>query len=205
MTLKNSVSKKKIAILGAGGHGKVVGDIAFLNGFSEIEFFDDNHLDIKNYPFKIIGELDQFQKLYNKYSFWFISIGDNLIRKKIFLKFSKLKKNLTNLIHPSSIVSQLSKIDKGICIMANVVINAGSKIKKGAIINSSASIDHDCSIGEFAHIAPNVTLCGNVFIGNDTLVGAGATVHPGIKVGKNVKVGIGSKIFRNVKKNTVYK
>jgi sugar O-acyltransferase (sialic acid O-acetyltransferase NeuD family) len=205
MTLKNLIIKKKIAILGAGGHGKVVGDIAFLNGFSEIEFFDDNHLDIKNYPFKIIGELDQFQKLYNKYSFWFISIGDNLIRKKIFLKFSKLKKNLTNLIHPSSIVSQFSKIDKGICIMANVVINAGSKIKKGAIINSSASIDHDCSIGEFAHIAPNVTLCGDVLIENESLVGAGSTVHPGIKVGKNVKIAIGSKVFKDIKNNIIFK
>ena len=205
MTLKNLVIKKKIAILGAGGHGKVVGDIAFLNGFSHIDFFDDNYLDIKNYPFKVIGELDQFKKIYNKYSFWFISIGDNSIRKKIFLRFHKLKKNLTNLIHPGSIISQFSKIDKGVCIMANVVINAGTKIKTGAIINSSASIDHDCSIGEFAHIAPNVTLCGDVFIGNHTLVGAGSTVHPGIKLGKNVKVGIASKIFRNVKNNTVYK
>jgi sugar O-acyltransferase (sialic acid O-acetyltransferase NeuD family) len=206
MILKNSVIKKKnIAILGAGGHGKVIGDIAFLNGFSKIDFFDDNYLDVKNFPFKVIGKLDEFEKLHHKYSFWFISIGDNSVRKKIFLRFRKLKKNLINLIHPSSIISQFSKIDRGVSIMANVVINAGSKIKTGAIINSSASIDHDCNIGEFAHIAPNVTLCGDVLIGNDTLVGAGSTVHPGIKVGKNVKVGIGSKIFRNVKNKSIHK
>ena len=32
---------KKIAIIGAGGHGKVVGEIALLNQFETIDFFDD--------------------------------------------------------------------------------------------------------------------------------------------------------------------
>ena len=204
MTLKNLVIEKKIAILGAGGHGKVAGDIAFLNGFRNIDFFDDNFLDIKNYPFKIIGNLSQFEKVSNQYSFWFVAIGDNSMRKKIVLRFNKFKKNLANLIHPSSVISHFSKIDKGICIMANVVINSGSKVKKGAIINSSASIDHDCTISEFVHIAPNVTLCGNVFIEHGSLIGAGSTMHPGIKVGKNVKIGIGSKVFKDIKNDTIY-
>ena len=32
--------KNKIAILGAGGHGKVVGEIAYLNQYETINFFD---------------------------------------------------------------------------------------------------------------------------------------------------------------------
>ena len=32
---------KKIAIIGAGGHGKVVGEIALLNQYETIDFFDD--------------------------------------------------------------------------------------------------------------------------------------------------------------------
>ena len=32
---------KKIAILGAGGHGKVVGEIALMNKYKVINFFDD--------------------------------------------------------------------------------------------------------------------------------------------------------------------
>lgn len=34
--------KNKLAIIGAGGHGRVVADIAKLNGYEEIVFFDDN-------------------------------------------------------------------------------------------------------------------------------------------------------------------
>ena len=33
---------KKIVIIGASGHGKVVADIATLNGYDEIFFLDDN-------------------------------------------------------------------------------------------------------------------------------------------------------------------
>ena len=32
---------KKIAIIGAGGHGKVVGEIALLNKYNPVHFFDD--------------------------------------------------------------------------------------------------------------------------------------------------------------------
>ena len=33
---------KKLAIIGASGHGKVVADIALKNGYTEIVFLDDN-------------------------------------------------------------------------------------------------------------------------------------------------------------------
>ena len=43
--------KKKIAILGAGGHGKVVGEITLINNYDEINFFDDNKNKILNFSF----------------------------------------------------------------------------------------------------------------------------------------------------------
>ena len=33
---------KKLAIIGASGHGKVIADIAVKNGYEEIVFLDDN-------------------------------------------------------------------------------------------------------------------------------------------------------------------
>ena len=54
---------KKIAIIGAGGHGKVVGEIALLNKFNVIEFFDDKapNSDI-SFPFPIVGNCNDLKK-----------------------------------------------------------------------------------------------------------------------------------------------
>lgn len=196
---------KRIFILGAGGHGKVVGEIAFLNGFTDIIFLDDNYANINNYPFLIKGNIKDFNNIYNQKDAWFVGIGDNYIRKKFIEKFDHFSKNLINLIHPSAVKSNLSNYENGICIMANSVINPDCKIKRGSIINTSASIDHDCVIGLFAHIAPNATLSGNVTVGELSLVGTGSSVHHGINIGNNVKIGVGSKVFKNISDNTIFK
>ena len=42
---------KKLAIIGAGGHGKVVGEIALLNKYKTIDFFDDKLTQSKKFSF----------------------------------------------------------------------------------------------------------------------------------------------------------
>ena len=46
---------KKIVLIGAGGHGLVLADIAKLNGYDEIVFLDD--AENKKYPYRIIGSI----------------------------------------------------------------------------------------------------------------------------------------------------
>ena len=46
---------KKIVLIGAGGHGLVLADIAKLNGYDEIVFLDD--AENKKYPYRIIGKI----------------------------------------------------------------------------------------------------------------------------------------------------
>ena len=196
---------KKIAIIGAGGHGKVVGEIALLNQYNTIDFFDDQINQIKNFPFKIIGNLELLKKNIKNYDNFFVAIGNNKIRYAKISWLKNEKKNIVNLIHPKSTISQFSSIEPGSCVMANAVINAGTFIKEGVIINTSSSIDHDCLIEDYAHISPNCSLSGNVSVGKFSHLGAGTSVHPGINVGQNVKTGVGSKIFKNILENKIFK
>ena len=53
---------KKIAIVGAGGHGKVVGEIALLNQYKIVNFFDDKENEIKEFPFIISGTLNYLKQ-----------------------------------------------------------------------------------------------------------------------------------------------
>ena len=195
---------KKLAIIGAGGHGKVVGEIALLNKYNTINFFDERINEIKKYPFKIIGNLDQLKNELMNYDDFFVAIGDNKKRQNQIAWLKKEKKNIISLIHPKSTVSQFSSIDAGTCVMANVAINPGTIIKEGVIINTSCSIDHDCLIDDFAHISPNSSLSGNVSIGKFAHLGTGSSVHPGVYIGENVKIGVGSKIYKDIADNITF-
>ena len=196
---------KKLAIIGAGGHGKVVGEIALLNQYDTIDFFDDRINEIKNFPFNIIGNLEFLKKSLKNYDNFFVAIGDNVVRCDKISWLKNEKKNIVSLIHPKSTVSQFSSIEAGSCVMANAAINAGTLIKEGVIINTSASIDHDCQIEGYAHISPNCSLSGNVKVGKFTHLGTGTSVHPGINIGQNVKTGIGSKIYKDILNNKIFK
>ena len=71
---------KKLIIIGASGHGKVIADIAVKNGYEDIVFLDDNE-DIKECAgFPVIGKTyEAVQMDCDKV----VSIGDVKIREKI--------------------------------------------------------------------------------------------------------------------------
>jgi len=195
---------KKLAIIGAGGHGKVIGEIALLNQYEEIYFFDNKADEIKEYPFSIAGNLNHLEKNINNFDYFFVAVGDNQKRYDNFQWLKKYKVKIINLIHPKSTISKFSFLGSGICVMANAVVNPGTTLNEGVIINSSASIDHDCVIEDFSHISPNCSLSGNIRIGKFTHVGTGTSIHPGIHIGNNVRISIGSKIFQNILDDTIY-
>ena len=196
---------KKLAIIGAGGHGKVVGEIALLNHYEVIAFFDDKKSEIKEFPFTISGSLDYLKAHLEDYNAFFVAIGENKIRFNIIEWLKKNKMNIVSLVHPRSTISKFSSLGIGTCVMANAVINPGTLIKDGVIINTSASIDHDCVIEDFAHISPNCSLSGSVRIGKFSHLGTGTSIHPGVNIGNNVKTAVGSKVFKNILDDTVHK
>ena len=196
---------KKLAIIGAGGHGKVVGEIALLNHYEVIAFFDDKKSEIKEFPFTISGSLDYLKAHLEDYNAFFVAIGENKIRFNTIEWLKKNKMNIVSLAHPRSTISKFSSLGIGTCVMANAVINPGTLIKDGVIINTSASIDHDCVIEDFAHISPNCSLSGSVRIGKFSHLGTGTSIHPGINIGNNVKTAVGSKVFKDILDDTVYK
>ena len=142
---------KKIVLIGAGGHGLVLADIAKLNGYDEIVFLDD--AENKKYPYRIIGSISTIEKYIGGYDF-FISLGNNEIRAKLFDQIVRVNGKLVNLIHPSSVIAADVLLGKGVAIMANVVINSKTEINDGCIINTLSSVDHENKIGKFVHSSP---------------------------------------------------
>ena len=183
----------KIFIYGANGHGLVVADIAFRNGYSDIIFVDDGD-----------NEFPTFDDIKNKKHIPIaFGIGDNLTRAKLFDKVLSEGFMVKSLVHPTAVVSQTAKIEMGTVVMPNVVINAKAKIGKGAILNTGCIVEHECQIGDFVHISPNVSLAGNVKIGSFTHIGIGSSIIQSISIGSNCIVGAGSVVVSSI--NNFYK
>jgi len=196
---------KKIAIIGAGGHGKVVGEIALLNGYKTIHFFDERYNEINKFPFQICGKIDYLKNNLKYYDTFFVSIGNSIVRSEKTEWLKKHNVKIVNLIHPKSIISKFSNLGTGNCIMANAIVNPGTSIDEGVILNTACSIDHDCVIEKFVNISPNCALSGNVRIGKFSQLGTGTSVHPGIHIGENVKTAVGSSVYKNILDNSIFR
>lgn len=188
---------KKIIIIGAGGHGRVVSETAKLNGYEVIGFLDDADNQTT------VGKVADFIKYICDFDF-IVAIGNNKVRMRIQSELIKRGANVVSLIHPNTTVSESASIGKGTVVMAGAVINAGAVIGNGAIINTCASVDHDCRIGNFSHISVGARICGTVGIGDCTWIGAGATVINNIRICDECLIGAGAVVIKNIDKNGTY-
>ncbi|RTY92324.1 acetyltransferase [Flavobacterium sp. GT3R68] len=179
-------------LYGASGHCKVIIDILQSNNQQIEAILDDNPRENSIFNIPIVHTMDCKDFLDKS---MIISIGDNLIRKKI---VKKVNTTFLSAIHPSAIVSPYSEIGEGTVVMAGVIINAATTIGAHCIINSGAVIEHDCEIHDFVHISPNVAMAGDIIVEKGTHIGIGASVIQGIKIGKWAVIGAGTVVIEDV-------
>lgn len=198
--------KKQIAIIGAGGHGKVVGDIILKQGGFELLGFIDT-MKPEGTPVlnsRVIGNEEVILKLPPNTEY-VVAIGDNWIRSQVVdrlrIKFPNI--SFTTLVHPSATVGSGVKIGQGTVIMAGAIINPATNIGEHVIVNTGAIVEHDNSIGDYSSIMPGVTLGGEVTLDNFVTVAIGATVKHGVKIGSNTVVGAGATVLNNLPENIV--
>lgn len=133
---------------------------------------------------------------------YFIAVGDNKLRRKIYEGLQKNNLPSANVIHPSAVIDASATITaEGVMIAANATINPLASIGTGAICNTGCIIEHECVVGEFSHIGPGAVLCGNVKIGAGSFVGANAVIRQGITIGSNTMIGAGAVVVKDVPDN----
>lgn len=188
---------KKLVIIGASGHGKVIADIAAKNGYQEIVFLDDNEDLIECAGFPVVGKTSKALSMDGDK---IIAIGNAKIRERI----QKENENIVTLIHPDAVISRRVRIGKGTVVMAGVVINSDAVIGEGCIINTCSSVDHDCKIGDFSHVSVGAHVAGTVVVGERTWIGAGATVSNNVIIGSDCMIGAGAVVVKDIEKAGTY-
>lgn len=194
--------KKKVIIIGASGHGKVVADAVNLSGDSVAGFLDDNpNLGGSFMGFSVFGGVDCFKDYKDHY--FVIAIGNARIREKIANKIDGVK--WYTAIHPSAVISKLGVvIGEGTVVMANAVVNAGAFIGKHCIINSGAIVEHDNRLENFVHVSVGAKLAGTVHIGKRTWVGIGASVSNNLSICEDCMIGAGAVVVKKISEPGTY-
>lgn len=190
----------RLVIIGAGGHGKVIADIALKNGYTKICFVDDNVIgDVIGLP--VIGKISDVESLNDGKTDFVIGIGNNAVRKTIAEMYNV---NWVSIVHPSAQIAWNTEIGKGTVVMANAVVNVCATIGKHCIVNSGAVVEHDNVIEDYVHISPNAALGGTVCVGSLTHVGIGATIKNNTGVCSDCTIGAGAVVVKNIKEPGIY-
>ena len=118
---------RKLAIIGASGHGKVVADIARKNGYEEIVVLDDDERIHECGGYPVIGKSSEVGTIDADV---IIGIGNAGVRERI--QESIPNEKIATLIHPNAVIAEDVVIGAGTVIMAGAVINPGVRIGKVA-------------------------------------------------------------------------
>lgn len=190
---------KRLAILGASGHGKVVADTAECCGWPIVEFFDDAWpARQSNGSWAVTGDSAVLLARLLEFDSVVVAIGNNAMRQAKLIALQAANAHLATLIHPSATVSRYAVMGEGSVVFAGAVVNADARIGLGAILNSGCRVDHDCVLGDAVHISPGACLAGGVRVGEQSWIGIGACVRQMIQIGQRVMVGAGSVVVSNV-------
>lgn len=157
----------RLIILGSGGYGHTVEDVAVQLGYDCI-FLDDS---IADYP------LSSFTSFISDDTVFIPAFGNNAFRLEWIDKFQSTGAKLATLIHPTAYVSPKATIHPGTVILPGAIINTDVTIHRGCILNLGCIVDHGCVIEEGVHICLGAIVKGDNRIERLTKIEAGQVIE----------------------------
>lgn len=162
------MKNNKLVIMGSGGYGNTVLDIAEQLGYEIVAILDDKD---ENHP------LSSYREYINDDTEFIVAFGNNEFRLSWYEKIFNDGGKLAILIHPSAYVSPKADIGKGSVILPKAIVNTRTKVGAGCIVNLGAIVDHDCIIENGVHICVGAIVKGNNAISKCTKIEAGEIIE----------------------------
>lgn len=160
---------KGLLIIGAGGHGKVVKEVAEAVGYDKIVFLDDNSEEA-------VGKIADSKQFVQEYQAAFVGIGNNKFRNELLQRLEQEGYEIPVLLHPTAYISKTAVIGKGTVVEPKAIVNANSKVGSGCIISVGAIVDHDVVLEDCVHVNAGAICKAGSFVAKETKLEAGQVV-----------------------------
>ena len=193
---------RRIVIIGAGDHGRVVLELLRAAGEHPAGFVEpvpsESALDRVVDGLRVIGDLHEELGWTTTTQMFVCALGDNRRRADAFERCVSLGLEPIAAVHPSATILAGARIAPGATVCASAVVGVAAFVGPDAIVNTAATIDHDNRIGAHATVAPGAHLAGRVEVGEGAFVGLGASVIEGRRIGAWALVAAGAAVIRDV-------
>jgi sugar O-acyltransferase (sialic acid O-acetyltransferase NeuD family) len=185
-------------IIGTGGHGRVIQSIIhhkYLSiTFIEILYTAD-YITNQGIFFDYIASLELGD--------FYIGIGANPIRTKVYNKLKELGITPSNCISDNAFIAHDANIGNGVVICHGAIVGSKAIIGNNTIINTLSSVDHDCKLGNNSQVTAGVILGGTTSIGENCFLGIKSATIPKITIGDNSIIMAGSMVYKDVPKDVM--
>lgn len=155
---KGEGQMEKLLVLGAGGFGQVVRELAEELGY-EVAFLDDAARGNK-----VIGRCMDYEALFGSYKKAVAAFGNNRLRLRWVQQLLEAGYEVPALVHPTAWVSPSVSMGDGCIVLQNAVVNTRSQLGKACLINCGAVIDHDNRLEDGVHIGLSAIIKANCCI-----------------------------------------
>lgn len=198
---------KKLIIIGAGGMGRSVYNIAIKSiGFQEDfivrGFLDDNLKSLDNfngYP-PVLNTIDDYT--IEPDDVFVSSIGNVGQKKETIQKILGKNGKFITLLHKDAFIDSNAIIGIGSIIAPLARVGADTTIGVHCLIQAFSTIGHDSTVGDLTRIDSHVTIVGGVIVGKEVIIHSGAIINHKVTIEDKAIVGAASFVIRRVKSHT---
>ncbi len=197
--------RKRICIVGAGGHGREILDVlrAVDDQSASWEFVgfvaDDEPrrelLVSTGAPW--LGTVNDAIE-HARFDAYLVGIGDAHAREVVSQRLEAAGVTSLALAHPSATIGSGTTRALGSVVWPQASLSTQVQLGRHSHVNQAASVSHDVVIGDFVTVAPHATVCGAATLGDGSWVGAAACVLQGVTVGRGAVVGAGAVVLHDV-------
>ena len=192
---------RRLLILGAGGHGRAVADLARACGFT-VAGFTERSSSAGGPGSPVLGTDAELAALIRpqRIDGGVVGVGNTALVRRAQLYRVLVAAGVAQppLVHPRAAASASAEVGPGSVVFAGSVLGSGARIGVNAVLYSGVVVEHECLIGDHAYLSPGVILSGQVTVEAGAFLGAGAVVLPGLRIGEGAVVAAGAVVTADV-------
>ena len=189
----------RLAVIGAGGHAKVVLATLQAAGIDVDAVLDDDEglWSTELLGVRVRGPIAELDG--GRWSRGILAVGDNRTRSRFAADLGTPREiEWVPVVHPAAVVHPSARLGPGAVVFAGAVVQPDARLGAHVIVNTGATVDHDCRLCDFVHLGPGGHLAGTVRVDEGAFLGIGSSVLPGVRIGAWATVGAGAVVVSDV-------